>query len=489
MAKFSQYETINEAGDGDFLLINQVPITPTSVKIITKSNLLADKMGSVVEDTAPQLGGNLDNNGKQILIDASGLDITTPPIKFTYPDMTDAEDSKGGIIEWGGIMDGASHGYGIATKAYFNNPSATFTAPSGYKKWGWITTHFDSPSSTSEPIHQHLNLETVKADWATCVTRLQVSFGEDTALVSFPNSDVQIYNDTNLYIGTSTNNAYFNFSTSDDRLNIYGKNWNFASAQSVKIGASGNPGAKLHTESTTDNTVLLVRNTTGGGNNVPNLLLESQTATSRIMQGGVQSDANKRISILANGQMEWGDGTAARDTNLYRNSANQLKTDDSLIITDKLSVGQSSLNTSHMISSVTDGTVTAFQGRASALGTASTAVLSLETTDVTKRAFDFRLTGDSVSRLRLDANASSSGQIQFGNGTSVDTNLYRSAADTLKTDDKFVATLGLNMGTAGTGVPASASATGTVGDIAYDSNYIYICTATNTWKRTALTTW
>jgi len=37
--------------------------------------------------------------------------------------------------------------------------------------------------------------------------------------------------------------------------------------------------------------------------------------------------------------------------------------------------------------------------------------------------------------------------------------------------------------------PASASANGTAGDIRYDSNYVYICVATNTWKRAALATW
>ena len=37
--------------------------------------------------------------------------------------------------------------------------------------------------------------------------------------------------------------------------------------------------------------------------------------------------------------------------------------------------------------------------------------------------------------------------------------------------------------------PASASATGTTGEIAWDANYIYVCTATNTWKRSAITTW
>lgn len=38
-------------------------------------------------------------------------------------------------------------------------------------------------------------------------------------------------------------------------------------------------------------------------------------------------------------------------------------------------------------------------------------------------------------------------------------------------------------------VPATAAATGTPGMIAYDASYIYICTATNTWKRVAIATW
>jgi hypothetical protein len=37
--------------------------------------------------------------------------------------------------------------------------------------------------------------------------------------------------------------------------------------------------------------------------------------------------------------------------------------------------------------------------------------------------------------------------------------------------------------------PASASATGTAGEICWDADYIYVCTATNTWKRTAISTW
>lgn len=37
--------------------------------------------------------------------------------------------------------------------------------------------------------------------------------------------------------------------------------------------------------------------------------------------------------------------------------------------------------------------------------------------------------------------------------------------------------------------PASASATGNAGEICWDASYVYICTATNTWRRVAHATW
>jgi len=37
--------------------------------------------------------------------------------------------------------------------------------------------------------------------------------------------------------------------------------------------------------------------------------------------------------------------------------------------------------------------------------------------------------------------------------------------------------------------PASASDTGTAGTLCWDSSYIYVCTATDTWKRVAIATW
>ena len=38
-------------------------------------------------------------------------------------------------------------------------------------------------------------------------------------------------------------------------------------------------------------------------------------------------------------------------------------------------------------------------------------------------------------------------------------------------------------------IPGSSSAVGVAGTIAYDSNYLYICIATNTWKRVQVDSW
>lgn len=39
------------------------------------------------------------------------------------------------------------------------------------------------------------------------------------------------------------------------------------------------------------------------------------------------------------------------------------------------------------------------------------------------------------------------------------------------------------------GVPASASAAGVTGQVAWDADHFYVCIATDTWKRVAVATW
>jgi hypothetical protein len=37
--------------------------------------------------------------------------------------------------------------------------------------------------------------------------------------------------------------------------------------------------------------------------------------------------------------------------------------------------------------------------------------------------------------------------------------------------------------------PGSSGATGSIGDLALDTDYLYVCIGTNTWKRTQITGW
>ena len=45
------------------------------------------------------------------------------------------------------------------------------------------------------------------------------------------------------------------------------------------------------------------------------------------------------------------------------------------------------------------------------------------------------------------------------------------------------------LGITGPTTPPSAGAVGVAGAVVWDSDYVYICIATNTWKRVALATW
>lgn len=62
-------------------------------------------------------------------------------------------------------------------------------------------------------------------------------------------------------------------------------------------------------------------------------------AVDALMGAGVDGDTFRRFLMLADGTLAWGPGNATRDTTLYRQSANHLKTDDDLIVAGDLSAG------------------------------------------------------------------------------------------------------------------------------------------------------
>lgn len=99
---------------------------------------------------------------------------------------------------------------------------------------------------------------------------------------------------------------------------------------------------RLNVDRTTDAVGLSVANF-AASNNTAAILAKTTTAASRVFQSGIHSDTTQRFSIEASGLHEWGAGGAsARDTNLYRNAVDFLRTSDSLIVDTNLGVATTS---------------------------------------------------------------------------------------------------------------------------------------------------
>lgn len=169
------------------------------------------------------------------------------------------------------------------------------------------------------------------------------------------------------------------------------------------------------------------RNITGEQN------LTRSASTDNSLQVRVSSDTQPRFQVRADGRLSWGAGSAsAVDTNLYRDSANILKTDDSLSVAGgTVYIGSDcSLYRASADNLQTDDSL-----KVSNTLTAGS-VLVPSSTSATE-SLKIKVSAESNDRLVVTAN----GAMLWGSGSAVgDTNLYRSAADTLRTDDTFVAT-------------------------------------------------
>lgn len=84
--------------------------------------------------------------------------------------------------------------------------------------------------------------------------------------------------------------------------------------------------------------------------------------------------------------------------------------------------------------------------------------------------------GNITQRMRIFAN----GNVNVGS-TTTDAGYLLNVQGTIRSSQFYLSALNT--------APASATATGTLGEIRIDANFIYICTATNTWKRVAIATW
>ncbi|MEX2055042.1 MAG: hypothetical protein WD972_02570, partial [Candidatus Andersenbacteria bacterium] len=198
---------------------------------------------------------------------------------------------------------------------------------------------------------------------------------------------------------------------------------------------------------TNSTTAFQVQNAAGTSN-----LLVADTTNTRIGIGA--TPANSLLTIGTNTTTAAGGITFGTDTNLYRSAAGTLKTIGSLQVDGLLTGNGNAAFTGYVTASTqfglsADSTLTAF----SASQSAANVLLDNKL-----------LATDSQRALRIFGN----GKMEWGAGGAlpIDTNLYRSAADTLKTDDSVIVVGSLDAGTllqGGTGVLLTSSSFG--GDV------------------------
>jgi hypothetical protein len=142
------------------------------------------------------------------------------------------------------------------------------------------------------------------------------------------------------------------------------------------------------------------------------LFLVNQAVSTFVLVAYGTGDSQWHFGLQNNGAMSWGPGNAGFDTNLYRSGPNTLTTDGSLTVKRDLVIG---------------GPAAADQGYG---------IFSRYGDTAGRVVFAVRLAADTADRFL----ATAAGQLLWGPGNGAgDTNLYRSAPDTLKTDDKFIA--------------------------------------------------
>lgn len=129
------------------------------------------------------------------------------------------------------------------------------------------------------------------------------------------------------------------------------------------------------------------------------------TATNPILTSNVGVEATSRFAITAKGDLAWGDGTNPVDVSLSRYAADVLLTPDTLAVGSDISL----------------------------YGTDSDISFTMQD-DATNVVMKAKLSADTQQRLQIQVD----GKILLGDGSNAaDVNLYRSAADVLKTDDNF----------------------------------------------------
>jgi len=217
---------------------------------------------------------------------------------------------------------------------------------------------------------------------------------------------------------------------------------------------TGNPGADTH-----------LIHMIAEDADVEAMAVSMAASTSTVLESEVNADTNYRFELDVSGKMEWGDGTNAVDTNLYRSAANRLASDDSLWVKGTVYVGNS--DTTYVNGSSTH----------LVLAAASTSYIHLESSIIQMRK---------VMQL-TEASEPSSPASGYGH-------FYGDSADSKpKYKDSSGTIYDLTEAVIPYATKSSGADSGYLGEAAVDDDYLYVCTTAGTvpdaiWKKIALST-
>ena len=336
-------------------------------------------------------------------------------------------------------------------------------------------------------------------------------------------------------VGGATSGRVYSIYSSVSNDGVGGGKWGVydvtANASRLEVDSSGNVVVKSTTASVSSNTgALVVGNGTSGGLGVngaafigSNLTVGgiesiSNTASTSSYQTGLrlQSAASSAPNTMPG--VEWYSSALSAITAAIFSTRTAVSYASSLTFQTLTASG--TLTTALTLDSSQNatfggGTITAgsgvdltlsggSSGASLALGQGSSGIVTA-TAAASSAVFDVKSTSTfGYSGLNfLSSAGTSSGGVGFGNSATTyfpsGSYLWSSGSITLATGGVSNNALVIDSSknavfygklTVATGnAPASASASGTTGTIAWDSSYVYVCTATNTWKRAALATW
>lgn len=201
------------------------------------------------------------------------------------------------------------------------------------------------------------------------------------------------------------------------------------------VGITSSLLGRVHFKSTSDETTLILEQTATGGSSALLSLVGSEAATKTLFSR-VTGDTVPRIAFTAGGNVQFSSGGAAADAAIYRSAAGVVSSTGQFASDAAAPTAAHHLTRKDYVDSVASGGGVTLTTNQSISGVKTFTVgQNFYPSAAGNQAIGVSVAGDSVDRMQITG----AGVINLGPGNAArDTNLYRSAADELKTDDSFV---------------------------------------------------